>query len=961
MRNMSNKRASALVMVIGMLTVLFMLGVTFLAVAHMNAKQADALASTSQYEPVSAGVLSYLRALIGAGRYADPVNGPYGAMPSGSTGWKQYICYPSEDVTPWLGGWLAENTRASAAGWPSASWTSGASYLVHASNFSGQMNLNYNDVRVAAPPFPMTPTDGNPMNLANGVWKDSGVTNARGERYWWACNVQDLSGLLNVNTACDGTLPPAGTTISPAYINLAGFLGAPYGNYLHAGVPMGRCVNYAGAAAPTVVTDFDRNCARRLLSPINPVNPPVDYRPFSIGDETCLRWLRSGNPSITGRLASCLWNTGVAPPTSYYGATNAYVDKLRVLTTYNSAPSIPRYPSQTFPSRFLISSSTCLDTQADRDRLYEQMIKIVDATAQVNQRYVAHFVANLWAHISNQDITQQSYAFRPSNEPPGQDWTVYGLTDQLVISEVYAYACPPLADGTGSGWACAVEVLNPTSVQLKVGAYKIGVNGNLIDFAGAGAPATMNPGDRVVFYTYGGSIPSGDGTTRNNNPTESDFGFGTGAGWCKIAQLDQFTQVSGARIQLVRAAGGTDVPVDSAVGAEVGFAPPALPLPAGGLEAGGDAKRDDFNACAYGRATVAAYKTALIGYATLKAHTLGSANYTTDSSADFTGYDPGFAIKPLHAVPDSVGGLLDIYFIGPSKGTPAGDMDFPHAVIKDDATGATNWAQDAEHARAKPNVRPTSITFVAGKEGWPQPNGGLYPDVPIGCFLGEFLSVMPPDNTRADEPVEPLRIYGQLNINTANDALRYLPYANTLPKPGGGTFDPRTIDANYSVTAANYIIAYRDKLSANAAKGVTKSYQNRNVQRFGGIPGLRAASDFCGYLTPGEVAIPLADYTMALWQMAGYNNDPTQVNYLAARDALYRSISNLVTVNSDVFAANIVVQLRDLNNLPRFTWNYLAVIDRSNITFTRSAADRKIVGMPSPLPEPAVLLFTRLY
>src|ERR1035437_4147001 len=44
---------------------------------------------------------------------------------------------------------------------------------------------------------------------------------------------------------------------------------------------------------------------------------------------------------------------------------------------------------------------------------------------------------------------------------------------------------------------------------------------------------------------------------------------------------------------------------------------------------------------------------------------------------------------------------------------------------------------------------------------------------------------------------------------------------------------------------------------------------------------------------------------------------------------------------------------------PRFTWNYVSVIDRSNITFTRSGSS--ITGMPSPLPEPAVLLFTKVY
>ena len=66
---------------------------------------------------------------------------------------------------------------------------------------------------------------------------------------------------------------------------------------------------------------------------------------------------------------------------------------------------------------------------------------------------------------------------------------------------------------------------------------------------------------------------------------------------------------------------------------------------------------------------------------------------------------------------------------------------------------------------------------------------------------------------------------------------------------------------------------------------------------------------------------------------------------------LYNSISNLITVNSDVYAVYIRIQLwSDSIGTPGtrllYNWNYLGVIDRSNC---RLDAD-----------TPAVLLFSQV-
>ncbi|MCP4376335.1 MAG: hypothetical protein GY794_09195, partial [bacterium] len=91
-----------------------------------------------------------------------------------------------------------------------------------------------------------------------------------------------------------------------------------------------------------------------------------------------------------------------------------------------------------------------------------------------------------------------------------------------------------------------------------------------------------------------------------------------------------------------------------------------------------------------------------------------------------------------------------------------------------------------------------------------------------------------------------------------------------------------------------------------------------------------------GFLTPGEVTLALDGLVTPATETLDFN-----------RDTIYAAISSCITVNSDLYAVTIRVQI---GNSPtpssNESWYYLAVIDRGCVV--------KSTG------KPAVLLFTRV-
>ncbi|MHC4986379.1 MAG: hypothetical protein ACYTFO_09530, partial [Planctomycetota bacterium] len=261
------------------------------------------------------------------------------------------------------------------------------------------------------------------------------------------------------------------------------------------------------------------------------------------------------------------------------------------------------------------------------------------------------------------------------------------------------------------------------------------------------------------------------------------------------------------------------------------------------------------------------------------------------------------------------------------------------------------------------------------------PTPMMYPDLPWGTLLAEAVEILTPDT---ESPVMvpsgggavPIytRVYGRININTATkDVFVNLPWPDKLVAHEDGVEEvPWPMIAETEIDPeiiADYIIRYRDNPEVRSS--LTSTLDNSMMYaesphplRLHIITGATAdyeCSYFGGFMSPGELAIPLAHY-VEQELMGGVGQEETQrtAYFLQARDTLYRAVSNLITVNSDSFAAFIYLRRETDASTPEEeeasgirVWHGVALIDRSN---TRRDADSNVNAM---IP-PAVLMLTEV-
>ena len=351
----------------------------------------------------------------------------------------------------------------------------------------------------------------------------------------------------------------------------------------------------------------------------------------------------------------------------------------------------------------------------------------------------------------------------------------------------------------------------------------------------------------------------------------------------------------------------------------------------------------------------------------------------------------GFWIRRHKLVPDNSGKLFqDVYWFGPQ-----------YQLKSDPETGATvKVYSDLPHQLCgfEENT-PGSLTinenmFYCDKTSRARANFGrinpfpqMYPDLPWGTLLAETVEILEPDTESpvmvpgsggVDLPIY-TRIYGRININTATKAvLMNLPWPDQLiahqdgeeevvwPLPEGVEIDPEII--------ADYIIAYRNSVDRTLGSypdidssmfladtpHALRGHIDEVMNEAGGME-LKEFSNFAGFLSPGELAIPLA-YYVEKELMGGVADPETQRSayFLQARDTLYRAVCNLITVNSDSFAAFIYLRRETQAATPDEVeasgirvWHGVALIDRSN---TRRDATSSVDAM---IP-PAVLMLTEV-
>ena len=977
-------RGSVLLLVVGLLTIIAMLGCTFLVVSRLYSNQAEGVVERTNADLLAQSIVASFAAVVKRDLAIDdnPGDGEDGPYRSSQNSYPRYATLPWDNSCQYLG------------------YDDGT--LSHISNIVGtgtQVDLD-GDGRMDA------------------YLVETSQKNLAGKSFSVAARILDPSGMVCINTAGNGNWPTQLKT--PACVNLAAVVGASlYGTIHNADYP-----RKSRAPAGQTLDQYYSNAGSRLLS-------PVAALPFAFTDEMHLR--SSDTVVNRGRLFNAL---SVAPPTPLPYATrkklttyavsrslmrkpNLYArsriklrakenDPLRIenlrkdlaqeLTTavagivvgggggggydppvygdnssgictrtgnwanyagygysgninYTGQASVaywgPSSAKWTFnsllPGKYKVSMTWTADPAYASNapyRIYDGATVIAngtfservppqgladpsgmkfqelggpysvttgtlavetwnattDAALQIDcvriEREIPptfadagpeawHFVTNLWTALEDYAPGTSKAQLLPDGKK------IYGVTYEPYITEIYARAVSDAAETPKRFWGAAIELYNPYPVTIKLSQagshqYKMiilesgGAVGAELDLAG-----DIPSKGRAVFYDFGCNDPAA--------PIEQTrlFGFPEppGAGWTRLSGL----KVAGGRtVRLVRVAEGTQIPVDSVL-------PEDVSLPDDNADYAKDLRRDDTDQ--NGRYCVAIYHSVnqSVAFTDGPSHKLNEAN-SVATDIPTTTLRCGYGITYLFGMaPNSLANLDQIHVAGPEEKDM---LDLPHALAKQ---------YDKDWGRGKLNL--------AGRaSGAPT----TYPDVPWGCLVGEMFELNDGDLTRhqtasGDDPTvngfdsRPVgtRIYGRININTATpEILSALPFP---PEISIGAIKIPVVVAN----AVKAITDYRDALSSAGRSNAAI-----------GCQGVRSSTAYRGFLTPGEVAIPLAFYADSLIRQQA----PTAVDsdgYIAARDSLYESVCNTITVNTDVFAAHIQVRLDTLY------WDYIVVLDRS--------------------------------
>ena len=789
-------RGSALLLTVGLLAILAMLGSTFLLISRMNRKQCVAIASKIPVDPLAAGIVSQIKEELKRDLYLSDTagEGPYNAakmIADGATDqqkWQRFIDYPMKCSSPTVMArdyWLADGS------------TSGG----HLSNLYGTCTDTYTTADAD------TDADGND----DAKSENSNIGNEIGGTYHVAVRVVDTSGLLNCNTACNATTLT--TPVCPVNVELTSFLGAT----IYSSVSSARNSND--------IALYNGNCALCLL------DPGASYKPFAIGDEMYLRWLKGGAQSETGRLFDAT-KTG---ETALAAATRKH------MTTFSCTRSFVRYPDTVLQVRLAVDKKAVstdgrgLGNAALRQALYEKLKVIMG-----DDKKAAHVVANAWAYADGMDQAKE-YAFAPT-----AGFTVYGVKPQLVITEAFAkHEKNTLVDPQNDGaYGYAIEIYNPTDAAISLTNYKI------VHPDGTASPSlsgNIAKGAKKVFYDFGKG-------TQSTDTADTFFGVSV-ASWTSCTSVD-FSGGGDRKVRLIR--GTNEIPID-----EVSNSSTELDYSCANKNSVTesdevkDIRRDDDPARA--RSNVAMYKS-------FTSHVLGNVNSTTFTTAECC---EGFKInEPETSGLANLGELLNVYMAGPIKEgtTPAA---LPQQL-------KTNYATSAFLGR---------LNYATGS---PVSASVNYPNtIACGTLLGELFEAVPVDSIRDPAPAAASRTYGKININTApKEVLQQLPFAMVDHEGTAVTLDDAAV-----TQIAQKIIDYRTTSN--------------------------------GFMTPGEVVIPLADHAATLLSVS-----EKQAGYLEASNSLYSSISNLISVNSDTFVANIKITMKGAG--ADMSWNYVLFIDRSN-------------------------------
>ena len=503
----------------------------------------------------------------------------------------------------------------------------------------------------------------------------------------------------------------------------------------------------------------------------------------------------------------------------------------------------------------------------------------------------AHLTANLWTGMSEYkpETPGKAFAYRP----PGKNYVVFGVQEQPFITEAFAtHTTRTLnADGTtwvedSWKWGAAVELMNFSSREIDLKDYGL-VFGSILK---SDTPVYKFPAGwkiSAATNTKGGRLVLYDfGAGRADVTATNVFGVDTGQ-WKRVTGLNFDNQT----IRLVRVAKDNDdankeyrVPIDHVVA--------------------GNAAKGDME---YAQRTEDV-KTSIEPTKTVSSncrrddvltrHRYSVAKYSKTGPTDGAVTAASHKLGQDNSVTFPETTLKEGFRIKLRHGLLSGpgdasDLYIAGPIVYDDASSAPadlpellakDFATKESRGRANSHAENDPVLLTVPWNVYPRQRGAAELAWPL--LLGEIIETVPMDLGRGDSPT---RVYGRINVNTASqEVLQQLPW-------------PTGINA---ASGASKIVAYR------SSKG--------------------------GFVTPGEVALALDGLTGK--DAAGEPLD---------RDSIYAAISSCITVNSDMYAVTVRVQL-GASKTPTAdrSWYYLAVIDRGCAVFSTD--------------KPAVLLFTQM-
>ncbi len=889
----TSRRGSVILMVVGLLTILSMLGAAFVLSSRLDARQARALTGSANPEYAAKGVMSMIQArLIADIRTVelDP-NDPDGLKDSMEHEFTWYVDVPGPEVDEWLSSASPVSLESGAIVWPMVS------ALLRPVEECVNVEIPEDDA-----PLDELLVDTDGLMHGDALLGDTGAFGRNGEQYYVAVRIIDLSGRMTLGEVSSSD---RAHDIGDYAVGFPEFETIPRSDDYDVTDEMAMLWPYeaafVGPLAEKLLTAAGGN---RQLASAPQVRALLTTRG---GSEPLLRYPEWGSVE-TGDLANPSEDVPIFKP-------------VPLLRDELDASSLP--------------DDGVLDASSPEhwkvQELYENVLRWLPSDAGDREKRAAHFAINWYAaqlpRLPGLSDDAVPLAAQVSFKPDGKTWSVYGLDHQPFITEAYAaYKQNTDATSNDARWFCAVEVFNPYPKALEPdpsARFKISASAAPGASENIELKANRDPDSRKVYFNHSydiGDLKAG---------LKTDFGWTDAQAnltdsWHRIDN-DDFNLFESA-IELKRGA----AVLDKVSAAEIGaFDPNSVDF---GDKQTISAQRDDRTDTTdepeddHWKLSVAAYVDK-----TTSGHTLGEQNSAVDldSNEAIGGEKAGFAYPVefgRRTDPDapppfrSVGDLTRVYFFGPDH-----DEGLPQKMLKD---------KDSP-LRGRPDLFPSVQTGPDEAYDWTIKQAEwklgaaekLYPPIPWACMGGEMFRMLPVGRGG--------RLRGLVNINTApREVLEKLPW---LPQDGNNYYIDLNQDGAFDEDFDKKV-TWNEGMLRSLADAII-SYRSTANRSITGLSNLRAHPSECGptatlgFMTPGEIAVPLAQWAEANLcpQILGVSGDAVKKHkwYSVVRDSLYRNVSNMITVRSACFAAFVRVEARHGDKTLR-SRNYLAVFDRGN-------------------------------